>query len=109
MMLVTTESIHGMRVTKTIGLVYGTVTRAASMGDWMAASVKGLLGGEVEEYTRTIAQSREQALDRMRSHARELGANAVIGVRFATSDVAEHAAEFVVYGTAVVVADDPSA
>jgi uncharacterized protein YbjQ (UPF0145 family) len=107
MLLATTESVAGMRVVTTIGLVYGTVTRATSMSSRVSASLKGMLGGELEEYTATLAQSREQALDRMRVHARELGANAVLGVRFATADVADGAAEIVAYGTAVVVAADP--
>lgn len=106
MLLATTESVAGMRVVTTIGLVYGTVTRATSMSSRVSASLKGMLGGELEEYTATLAQSREQALDRMRVHARELGANAVLGVRFATADVADGAAEIVAYGTAVVVAAD---
>lgn len=104
MILATTESIAGMRVTKTLGLVYGTVTRATSMSNRVSASIKGMLGGEMEEYTATLAQTREQALDRLRDHARDLGANAVIAVRFATSDVADNAAEIVAYGTAVVIA-----
>lgn len=107
MLLVTTDSIVGMRVTQTFGLVYGTVTRATSMSSRVSASLKGMLGGEIEEYTATLAQSREQALDRMKTHARELGANAVVGVRFATADVAESAAEIVAYGTAVAVEPDP--
>ena len=101
MLLATTESLPGYRVVQLCGLVYGTVTRAASVSQRVSASFKGMLGGEVEEWTATIAQSREQALDRMRAHAADLGANAVVAVRFATAEVAEGAAEIVAYGTAV--------
>jgi uncharacterized protein YbjQ (UPF0145 family) len=103
MLITTIESLPGFRVTKVVGLVYGTVTRAASMSQRVSASFKGMLGGEIEEWTATIAQSREQALDRLRSHAAELGANAVIGMRFSTAEVADSAAEIVAYGTAVIV------
>jgi uncharacterized protein YbjQ (UPF0145 family) len=103
MLLATTESIAGARVRKTLGLVQGTVTRSVHFRSRLSGALRGMLGGEVVEYTKIIAESREQALDRMRTHAADLGANAIVGVRFATAEVANHAAEIVAYGTAVVI------
>ncbi len=106
MLIATTDGVHGARLKKTLGLVQGTVTRALPLRKRFTAALSGMLGGEVLEYTKIIAEAREQALDRMRTHARELGANAVVGVRFATAEVASRAAEIVAYGTAVEI--DPS-
>ncbi|MBD3869684.1 MAG: YbjQ family protein, partial [Acidobacteria bacterium] len=69
------------------------------------AGLKNMIGGEITEYTKMIAESREEALDRMIAQAEENGANAVVGVRFATSEMMEHAAELLAYGTAVVLED----
>ncbi len=108
MLMATTDTIHGKRVLRTLGLANGTVTRSPGLLKGLVGLIKNLLGGEVEEYTRTIAQAREQALDRMTEHARSLGGNAVVGVRFASAEVAAYAAEIVAYGTAVVVEDAPA-
>jgi uncharacterized protein YbjQ (UPF0145 family) len=72
----------------------------------LTAAFKNITGGEITEYTKLMAESREQALDRMREAAARLGANAVVGVRFITSSVMQHASELLVYGTAVVIEDD---
>lgn len=103
-LLTTTETVAGRSIERTLGLVYGTVTRAASMPDRVAGFLKSSLGGEIDEFTRTLAQSREHALDRLREHAHSLGANAVIAVRFASAELSSNAAEIIVYGTAVVLA-----
>jgi len=108
MLLATSDTLAGMRIVRTVGLATGTVTRSPGIVKGMIGLIKNLLGGEVEEYTTTIAQAREQALDRLKAHARSLGANAVVGVRFASAEVAAYAAEIVAYGTAVVVEDGPA-
>jgi uncharacterized protein YbjQ (UPF0145 family) len=106
MIMVNTEDIPHKRVVKSLGLVEGNTIRARNIGRDIVAILKGVVGGEIEEYTKLLAQSREQALDRMAAAAEELGANAVIGVRFSTSYIMQSAAEVLVYGTAVLVEDE---
>ena len=106
MIVSTTDSINGKRVVRTLGLVRGNTVRARHLGRDITASLRNLVGGEVSEYTKLLAEAREQALDRMVTEAQELGANAVIEVRFSTSEVMSAAAELLAYGTAVVVEDD---
>ena len=84
----------------------GNTIRARNIGRDIVAVFKNIVGGEIEEYTKLLAQSREQALDRLIDAAEKLGANAVIGVRFSTSYIMQNAAEVLVYGTAVIVEDD---
>jgi uncharacterized protein YbjQ (UPF0145 family) len=103
MLLVTTETIAGMTITKHLGLVRGNTIRARNVGRDILAFLRNLVGGEIVEYTKLLGESREQALDRMIEEARKLGANAIVAVRFSTSEVATHAAEIIAYGTAVVV------
>ena len=103
MMLVTTESIAEFRVVKTLGLVRGNTVRSRHLGRDIMAVLRNIVGGEVHDYTKMMAESREQALDRMIEEAESLGANAVVKVKFATSDMMQGAAELLVYGTAVVV------
>jgi uncharacterized protein YbjQ (UPF0145 family) len=103
MMIVTTDKIEGKRVVKTLGLVRGNTIRARHMGHDIKASLINLVGGEITDYTKMLAESREQALDRMLEEAESLGANAVINVRFGTSMVMTQAAEILAYGTAVIV------
>ena len=105
MMVTTTSTIVGKRIVKTIGLVMGNTIRARHVGHDMLAGLKNLVGGEISDYTKMIAECREEALDRMLAQARANGANAVVEVRFATSEMMEHAAEVLAYGTAVVVED----
>jgi len=107
--VVTTPTITGQRIVKTIGLVRGNTIRAQHFGHDIMAGLKGIVGGEISDYTKMIAESREEALDRMIEQARANGANAVVGVRFATSEMMTHAAELLAYGTAVVVEDLPRA
>lgn len=105
MIVVTTDSVEGRRVIETLGMVRGNTVRAAHFGRDLGAFFKNLVGGEVEEYTKLLAESREQALDRMIQHAQSLGADAVIGVRLETTDAGQgQATEVLAYGTAVKLA-----
>jgi uncharacterized protein YbjQ (UPF0145 family) len=104
-MITTTSEIAGKRIVKTLGLVRGNTIRSRHLGHDILASLKNLVGGEISDYTKMIAECREESLDRMVAEARANGANAVIGVRFATSEMMDHAAELLAYGTAVIVED----
>ena len=104
-MVTTSPQIAGKKVVHTIGLVRGNTIRARHLGRDIMAGLRNLVGGEVTEYGKLLAESREQALDRMLAQADELGANAVIGLQFQTSVVMEGAAEMMAFGTAVVVED----
>jgi uncharacterized protein YbjQ (UPF0145 family) len=103
MIVVNTEGIEGKRVVRTLGLVRGNTIRARHLGRDITAALRTIVGGEIAEYTKLFAESREQAIDRMVEEAEGLGANAVINVRFTTSMVMTGAAELMAYGTAVVV------
>jgi len=106
MIVATCEHIAGKRVVKTFGLVKGNTIRARHVGRDIAATLRNLIGGEITEYTKLIAESREQSIDRMIEDARSLGANAIIMVRFTTSELMSGAAELLAYGTAVLVEDE---
>ncbi len=108
MLIVTTSTLPGKEITEALGLVRGTTVRSQHFGDNVMGVMKGLVGGEVHEYTKLVAEAREEAIDRMTAEALALGADAVVGFRFATSEVAKSAAEVVAYGTAVKVSQDPS-
>lgn len=101
--LYTLEVVPGYKVTKMLGLVRGNTVRARHVGRDILAGLRNIVGGEVSEYTKLMAESREQSIDRMLDEARTLGANAVIGARFTTSMIASGAAELLVFGTAVVL------
>ena len=105
MIITTTETIAGKRIVRTLGLVRGNTIRARHIGRDLMALLRNMVGGEITDYTKLLAESREQALDRMRADAQRVGANAVIGVRFATSVLMGGAAELLAYGTAVAVED----
>ena len=105
MTVVTSNTVAGRRVVRTLGLVRGNTIRARHIGKDIMAVLRGIVGGEVSEYTKLMAESREQALDRMVDDARSLGANAIVSARFQTSMVMSGAAELLAYGTAVVVED----
>lgn len=105
MIVTTTGAIEGKRIVRTLGLVRGNTIRARHLGRDVMAGLRNIVGGEISEYTKLFAEAREQALDRMVGEARELGANAVVEVRFSTSMVMTMAAELLVFGTAVVVED----
>ncbi|MFP6581456.1 MAG: YbjQ family protein [Candidatus Hydrogenedentota bacterium] len=101
MIVVTSPNIVGKEIIETIGLVRGTTVRARHLGKDIMALFRNIVGGEVHEYTKMLAESREHALDRMCDHARGLGADAIVDARFSTSNIANGAAEVLVYGTAV--------
>lgn len=105
-LVTTTHSVAGKKITRTLGLVKGNTIRARHVGHDILAGLKNIVGGEISDYTKMIAECREEALDRMVSQAVANGANAVVGVRFATSEMMEHAAELLAYGTAVVIEDE---
>ena len=102
MIIVTTDTIPGMTITRSLGLVKGNTIRARHLGRDIAAVFRNMVGGEITDYTKMIAESREQAIDRMIEDAKEKGANAIIMVRFATSSMMQGAAELLAYGTAVI-------
>ena len=103
MNVVTTPNVPGKTVVRTLGLVRGNTIRARHVGKDIMAAMRNLVGGEVTEYAKLLAESREQALDRMVEQAEVLDANAVIGLQFQTSVIMGGAAEMMAYGTAVVV------
>jgi uncharacterized protein YbjQ (UPF0145 family) len=104
MILVTIDEVPGRKIVEIVGLVRGNTVRSAHMGEDFQAWLKNLVGGEIEEHTKLLAEAREQSLDRMVADARARGADAIIGLRFATSEVTSGAAEFLAYGTAVKLA-----
>jgi len=106
MILTTTADITGKRIVRTLGIARGNTIRARHVGRDIIAGLRNIVGGEISEYTKLMAEAREQALDRMVEEARSLGANAVVEVRFTTSEVMSGAAELLAYGTAVVVEDE---
>jgi len=103
MLLTTTETITGKTIVKHLGLVRGNTIRARHIGRDIMAILRNIVGGEITDYTKMMAESREQALDRMIESAKELGANAIVQVRFSTSEIMGGASEIMAYGTAVVV------
>ena len=103
MILTPSSSVCGYRVARTFGLVKGNTIRARHVGKDIIAAFKNMVGGEIEEYTKMMAESREQALDRMQAEARSLGADAVLDVRFSTSYIMGMAAEILAYGNAVLL------
>ncbi|RKX64552.1 hypothetical protein DRP44_08120 [candidate division TA06 bacterium] len=103
MIITTVEHIEGKRIVKTLGLVKGNTIRARHVGHDLMAGLKNLVGGEISDYTKMIAEAREQAIDRMIDNAKAMGANAIVGVRFTTSSVMQGAAELLAYGTAVLI------
>ena len=105
MIVVTSETIAGKKVVRTLGLVRGNTVRARHIGKDIMAGLRNIVGGEVHEYAKLIVESREQTLDRMTAEARSLGANAIIATRFTTSVMAAGAAELLAVGTAVVIED----
>ncbi|GAB4287913.1 MAG: YbjQ family protein [Ignavibacteriaceae bacterium] len=101
MILVTSSTIPGKEIKKSFGVVRGNTIRARHVGKDILALFKNILGGEIQEYTKLMAESRDQAIDRMIEEARSLGANAIVDLRFSTSYIMASAAEILVYGTAV--------
>ena len=106
MITVTSDSIPGKKIVKTFGLVRGNTIRARHVGRDIMAGLRTLVGGEIMEYTKLMAESREQAIDRMKQEAERVGANAVVGLRFTTSVIMGGAAELLSYGTAVYIEEE---
>ncbi len=106
MLVTTADAIPGKRIVDVLGLVRGNTIRARHIGKDIMAALKNIVGGEITDYTKMMAEAREQTLDRMTAEAKELGANAIVTVRFTTASIMDNAAELLAYGTAVVVEDD---
>jgi len=106
-MITTQDQLVDHRIVKTLGLVQGSTIRARHIGNDILAGLRNIIGGEVHEYTKMLAESREQALDRMISDAESKGANAVVCMRFTTSTIMSGMAEFLAFGTAVVIESNP--
>ena len=104
MLISNTQSIPGKEITEFYGVVSGSTVRAKHIGRDIMASLKNIVGGELKGYTELLEESRQEALRRMLTQAEDMGAHAVVNVRFATSSVAQGAAELFAYGTAVTVA-----
>jgi uncharacterized protein YbjQ (UPF0145 family) len=96
-------TLPGQRITRHLGLVYGNTIRARHVGKDILAALKNLVGGEIQEYTKLMAEAREQSIDRMIAQAQTRGANAVINIRFSTSYIMTNASEILTYGEAVVI------
>jgi len=101
MIITNTEIVHGREVSQNLGLVRGSTVRARNFGRDFFASIKNIIGGEISEYTKLLADSREQAMKRMIDDAERLGADAILNVRFTTSAVMQGSSEILAYGTAV--------
>ena len=103
MLLSTTDTINGKKIVRHIGLVRGNTIRARHIGRDIMAIIRHIIGGEITDYTKMMAESREQAIDRMIEDAQKLGANAIVHMSFSTQMVMGGASEILAYGTAVVV------
>ena len=103
MIIVNTPEIHNKKITETLGIARGSTVRARNVGQDIFAGLKNIIGGEISEYTKLQAQSREQALQRMIVDAERMGANAIVNDRLTTSMVMQGCSEILAYGTAVVV------
>jgi uncharacterized protein YbjQ (UPF0145 family) len=103
MLIVTSDTVANHRIVKTIGLVRGNTVRARHVGKDIIAGLRGIVGGEIHEYTKLMAESREHTIDRMVAEAQQLGANAILTTRFTTSVIVGGAAELLAVGTAVLI------
>ena len=103
MIIVTSDTIQGYRIIECLGLVRGNTVRARHIGKDILSVLKNMIGGEIEDYTKMLAEAREQALDRLIEEAEIKGANAIITLRFASAEIMSGAAELMAYGTGVIV------
>jgi uncharacterized protein YbjQ (UPF0145 family) len=108
MLVTTTENVPGYRRAKTLGQVFGVVVRSRGLGGNIVASLRSIVGGEIHEYTQLLEETRRQAVDRMVRNATVMGANAVVMMRFDSSEIGQTMSEIVAYGTAVVMEADGS-
>ncbi|QQE81141.1 YbjQ family protein [Alicyclobacillus sp. SO9] len=106
MLVVTTENIPGHKVEKTLGEAFGVVVRSRGIGGNLAAGLRSIVGGEIKEYTEMLEDARRSALDRMVKNAHAMGANAVVMMRFDSSEIGQSMSEIVAYGTAVIVREE---
>ncbi len=106
MIVVSTPYVPGYLITKVIGFTWGLIVRSRGLGGNVVASLRTIAGGEIKEYTQMLDQSRSEALDRLKQHAKTLGANAIIEVRFDSSEIGQVMSEILAYGTAVTVQRD---
>ena len=103
MLVATTEKVVGYRTKQTLGQVFGLVVRSRGIGGNIVAGLRSIVGGEIHEYTQLLEETRKQALDRMVRNATVMGANAVVMMRFDSSEIGQSMSEIVAYGTAVIV------
>ena len=103
MLVTTTENIPGYRRAKTLGQVFGVVVRSRGLGGNIVAGLRSLVGGEIHEYTQLLEEARRQAVDRLVRNATAMGANAIVMMRFDSSEIGQYMSEIVAYGTAAVI------
>src|SRR5580693_1910623 len=103
MIVTTTENVAGHRTVKTLGQVFGVVVRSRGIGGNIVAGLRSIVGGEIHEYTQLLEETRRQAVDRMVRNATAMGANAVVMMRFDSSEMGQSMSEIVAYGTAAIV------
>ena len=103
MILTNTPTVPNQKIKESLGIARGSTVRARNVGQDIFAGLKNIIGGEISEYTKLQAQSREQAIERMTEDAEKLGANAIVNVRLTTSMVMQGCSEILAYGTAVIV------
>jgi uncharacterized protein YbjQ (UPF0145 family) len=103
MLVVTTENVAGLRIRQTIGQCFGVVVRSRGIGGNVMAGLRSIVGGEITEYTTMLEEARRHAIDRLVANAKAMGANAVIMMRFDSSEIGQTMSEIVAYGTAVVL------
>ncbi len=103
MIITTSSQVEGKTIARTLGLVKGSTIRARHLGRDIMAGLRGMVGGEITEYTKMMAEAREQAIQRMVEDAEKQGANAIVSMRFTTSMVMQSASEILAYGTGVVL------
>jgi len=101
--MVTTNDVPGARITQVMGQAFGVVVRSRGLGGNLIAGLRSIVGGEIHEYTQMLEEARRHAIDRLASNAALMGANAVVAMRFDSSEIGETMSEIVAYGTAVVI------
>jgi uncharacterized protein YbjQ (UPF0145 family) len=109
MLVATTERVAGQRVKQTLGQVFGVVVRSRGLGGNILAGLRSIAGGEIHEYTQLLEETRRQAVDRLVKNATLMGANAVLMMRFDSSEIGQYMSEIVAYGTAAILEPDDAA
>ncbi len=103
MLVITSETVAGQRVRQTLGQCFGVVVRSRGLGGNIAAGLRSLVGGEIVEYTQMLEEARKHAVDRLVDNAALMGANAILTLRFDSSEIGQTMSEIVAYGTAVIL------